>query len=123
MAHFLDKYKKDRAVRIDRRALARLSSYEWPGNIRQLENEIQRALVVADDVIREEHLSMSGSSYASTPEPASDLDLRSHEDALARRLIRRAFDEADGNQTRAAELLGLSRFGLQKMIKRLGIET
>jgi DNA-binding protein Fis len=42
-------------------------------------------------------------------------------DDLERKLIKRALELAKGNQTRAAELLGVSRFGLQKMVKRLGV--
>jgi DNA-binding protein Fis len=42
-------------------------------------------------------------------------------DALEGELVRAALERTSGNQTRAAELLGLSRFGLQKMIRRLGI--
>jgi DNA-binding protein Fis len=49
----------------------------------------------------------------------TNLDLRAHVDELERKLIKRALDSARGNQTRAAEMLGVSRFGLQKMLKRL----
>jgi DNA-binding NtrC family response regulator len=85
--------------------------------VRQLENEVRRALVLADDVIGEEHFSFAGSG-GSQP-VADELDLRTAVDEVERRLIRRALDGAKGNQTRAAELLGISRFGLQKMLKRL----
>ena len=54
--------------------------------------------------------------------PVDELDLKRRVAALERRLIRRAMETTGGNQTRAASLLGLSRYGLQKMIKRLGIE-
>ncbi|HEY4104994.1 MAG TPA: helix-turn-helix domain-containing protein, partial [Polyangiaceae bacterium] len=49
------------------------------------------------------------------------LNLRGRVDALETELVRTALSRTSGNQTRAAELLGLSRFGLQKMIKRLQI--
>jgi transcriptional regulator with GAF, ATPase, and Fis domain len=52
--------------------------------------------------------------------PVDPLDLRAHVDALERQLIRKALAESSGNQTRAARLLGVSRFGLQKMMRRLG---
>jgi transcriptional regulator with GAF, ATPase, and Fis domain len=55
-------------------------------------------------------------------EPVDPLDMRAQVDALERRLIRKALEESAGNQTRAARLLGVSRFGLQKMIRRLGTE-
>jgi transcriptional regulator with PAS, ATPase and Fis domain len=116
--HFLAKYAPARAAKLDRRVLERLTSHGWPGNVRQLENEVRRALALASgDTLREEHFGVF-SQRAGGAEPA-DLDLRAHVDELERKLIRRALDAARGNQTRAAELLGVSRFGLQKMLKRL----
>jgi DNA-binding NtrC family response regulator len=107
-------------LQIDRQALAALLRHPWPGNVRQLENEIRRALVLADAVITPEHLSPGlfdmAASAALTP-----LDLRGHVDQLERTLIRQALDAAAGNQTRAARMLGVSRFGLQKMIRRLAL--
>jgi transcriptional regulator with GAF, ATPase, and Fis domain len=54
--------------------------------------------------------------------PAGDLDLRTAVDALERKMVTRALREHNGNQTHAARALGLSRFGLQKKLKRLHIE-
>ena len=51
------------------------------------------------------------------------LDLRSRVDALETELVEEALAKTRGNQTRAAQLLGLSRFGLQKMMKRLGVKV
>jgi transcriptional regulator with GAF, ATPase, and Fis domain/tetratricopeptide (TPR) repeat protein len=115
--HFIEKYAAGRKVRVDRRALDVLCAQRWPGNVRQLENEVRRALVLAGDVIREEHWSFGASRDAQAG--AAELDLRAQVDQLERRLIRRALDSAKGNQTKAAQLLGVSRFGLQKMQKRL----
>ncbi|MCP4663938.1 MAG: hypothetical protein GY856_51805, partial [bacterium] len=50
------------------------------------------------------------------------LNLEAHLEAVERRLIRRALDQTQGNQTRAAKLLGVSRNGLAKRLKRLGIK-
>jgi transcriptional regulator with GAF, ATPase, and Fis domain len=124
VAHFVQKHARGRAVRVDRAALACLQGYAWPGNVRQLENEVQRALVMATDVIRPEHLSPVVLGTASVSGAAGEsldaLDLRGQTDALEQRLIRRALAE-HGTQTAAAKALGVSRFGLQKMCKRLGI--
>jgi transcriptional regulator with GAF, ATPase, and Fis domain len=117
--YFIHKHAPDRSPRVDRRALDRLLSQPWPGNVRQLENEVRRALVLGGDVLREEHFGVARAREAGNA-PA-ELHLRSQIDDLERRLIRRALDIAKGNQTRAAELLGVSRFGLQKMLKRLGL--
>ena len=87
--------------------------------MRQLENEVRRALVLADDRIDVPELSpelASGKSSGGTT-----LTLRERLDALETELVRAALDAASGNQTRAAKDLGVSRFGLQKMVKRLGL--
>ena len=120
-AHFIAKHATGRLVRIDRRALAALGAYAWPGNVRQLENEIQRALVLAGDVVREEHLSPE-LREKNDGAVRDELDLKGHVAALERKLVRRALEQAGNNQTKAARLLGMSRFGLQKMMRRLRIE-
>ncbi len=117
VAHFIDIHAKRRAVKVDRRTLAALAHQPWPGNIRQLENEIRRALVLADDVILPEHLSPSLAQPAAAAR--NPLDLRSQVDQLERKLIRQALQTCAGNQSRAARMLGVSRFGLQKMMRRL----
>ena len=121
--HFVAKHVGDRAVRVSRAALDLLSAYSWPGNVRQLENELRRALVLADGIILPEHLSDAvregGKAEA---EKADGLNVKKRVDALEAELVRAALERTGGNQTRAAELLGLSRFGLQKMIRRLKIE-
>ncbi len=116
--HFLAKYAPNRVAKLDKRLLERLASQAWPGNVRQLENEVRRALALASsDHLREEHFSILAQRAGSGD--SADLNLRGRVDELERKLIRRALDAARGNQTRAAELLGVSRFGLQKMLKRL----
>jgi DNA-binding NtrC family response regulator len=120
--HFLQKHAPERAVRISRDALDRLIAFAWPGNIRQLENELRRALVLSDGLIRPEHLSAEVRDAGSLESVRSDgLNVRRRVDSLEAELVRSALERTSGNQTRAAELLGLSRFGLQKMIRRLKI--
>lgn len=120
--HFLRKHAPERTVKISRQATDLLSAFSWPGNVRQLENEVRRALVLSDDVIRAEHLSAEVRD-AGRAEAANDrgLHLRSRIDGLETELVTLALERTSGNQTRAAELLGVSRFGLQKMIRRLGV--
>ncbi len=115
VAHFLEKYRA--GARIKKRALDRLTSYAWPGNVRQLENEIRRALVMAEDEIDLPHLSDEVLGRASEEKKT----LRGRIDALERELLVDALARSSGNQSQAARELGISRFGLQKMVKRLGI--
>jgi len=119
--HFLRTHAAGRKVAIDRHAMDALVAYPWPGNVRQLENEVRRALVLSDDAITLEHLSRDVAQAARPGRAEGELDLRGRVDALEAELVRAALRRTDGNQTRAAELLGLSRFGLQKMMKRLEI--
>jgi transcriptional regulator with PAS, ATPase and Fis domain len=119
--HFLKLHAGARKVTIERAAMDALCIFAWPGNVRQLENEVRRALVLADDTIRLEHLSRDIAQAARPGRAADEFDLRGRVDALEADLVRAALRRTDGNQTRAAELLGLSRFGLQKMMKRLEI--
>ncbi len=103
-------------------ALGRLAAFEWPGNVRQLENEIRRMLVLGG-----EHLTaadLSPEVLALTSEGGSPtLTLRQKLDALERQLVIEALEQSGGNRTRAAEALGISRFGLQKMTQRLSIDV
>jgi len=120
--HFVARYAQKRKVTISKAAMDALSAYRWPGNIRQLENEVRRALVLADDIVTPDTLSPDVVAREGGEAAQVDaLNLRGRVDALESELVRSALKRTQGNQTRAAELLGLSRFGLQKMIKRLQI--
>jgi serine/threonine-protein kinase PknK len=118
--HLLTKYDRPN-VRVTRTAMDRLMSFTWPGNVRQIENEIRRALVLCDDLIDREHLSPDIANLTPNVPPELGLNVRPRVDALEVQLVREALERTRGNQTQAAKLLGLSRFGLQKMMKRLNV--
>ncbi|MBL8680912.1 MAG: sigma 54-interacting transcriptional regulator [Myxococcales bacterium] len=121
--YFLGKHGRT-DVKVDRRAMARLVDYAWPGNVRQLENEVLRAALLCDGTLRESDLDPKLVARELDPDaPArSPLDLRGAIEDIERKLVERALRECRGNQSKAAVSLGLSRFGLQKMLKRLGLE-
>jgi transcriptional regulator with GAF, ATPase, and Fis domain len=121
VAHLLEKH--GRPLKVSRAAMERLCDFPWPGNVRQLENELRRAAVLADDRIDVEHLSPDVARGGPKAARGAGLDLRSRVDALEGELVREALGKTKGNQTKAAALLGLSRFGLQKMMQRLRIRT
>jgi DNA-binding NtrC family response regulator len=96
-------------------ALARLMEHRWPGNVRELENCLMRAIVVAPGgVIHAEHLSMAS--------PASTAETRvpSLED-LERAHVARVLEMAQGHKGRAADLLGVSRPRLNRLIEKYGL--
>jgi DNA-binding NtrC family response regulator len=107
---------------IDAEALARLIDYRWPGNVRELENEIMRAMALSGERITVADLSPQvaarGEGSTGAPEDPDSLFLRPRVERLERSLIREALARCGNNQTKAAEALGLSRFGLQKKLRR-----
>ncbi|HEY2747336.1 MAG TPA: sigma 54-interacting transcriptional regulator, partial [Polyangia bacterium] len=125
--HFLRKFAEENKRpprRIARAALHKLVGYRWPGNVRELENEIVRAASLGGDVIAVEDLSpqvAAGEPEAALESP-DDLGLKQRVERLERTLLREALHRAAGNQTQAARLLGLSRFGLQKKLRRYAID-
>jgi transcriptional regulator with PAS, ATPase and Fis domain len=121
VAHFLKKQAADgREKRIARAALIRLVAYRWPGNVRELENEVMRAAALGGEVIGVDDLSpqvAAGEPDAALDSP-DDLTLKTRVERMERLLLREALGRAGGNQSQAARLLGLSRFGLTKKLKR-----
>ena len=95
-----------------------LRAYPFPGNVRELENEVERAVALADDgrPIGVEHLS---DRVREAGRAGSRRRTRSNEaiEELKRRMIEDALREC-GSKTRAAERLGLTRQSLQQMVKR-----
>jgi transcriptional regulator with PAS, ATPase and Fis domain len=125
--HLVEKHSAGRKIKITRAAMDKLCVYPWPGNVRQLENEIRRAIVLADGTLTAAidvpDLSPDVARGGPSAARGAGLDMRSRVDALEKELVTEALVRTRGNQTKAAELLGLSRFGLQKMMKRLGIQS
>jgi transcriptional regulator with GAF, ATPase, and Fis domain len=122
VSYLIEKHAGGRAVRVTRAAMDRLAVYPWPGNVRQLENEVRRVLVLGGDRVDAPDLSPEIWKGAQARR-GSGVDLRSRLDSLEAELVQEALDKTHGNQTKAAEMLGVSRFGLQKMIKRLGLRV
>ena len=100
-------------------ALRKLTRYPWPGNVRELENEVQRWLALCEDRVMPDDLSPAIEGSLADVDDPDDLELRPRVDRLERELIARAMERTGNNQTQAAQLLGLSRYGLQKKLKRL----
>jgi len=100
-----------------------LRSYAWPGNVRQLENEVQRWIALCEGAVALEDLSPAiiGVSESDPLDP-DDLRIRPRVERMERELIARALEKTGNNQTQAAQLLGLSRYGLQKKLKRLEVD-
>jgi DNA-binding NtrC family response regulator len=97
-------------------ALARLMEHDWPGNVRELEHCLASAVVVASGgVIRPEHLSIVSPRESATPLIASL-------DNVEREHVRKTLEATRGRKARAAEILGVSRPRLNRLIEKYGLE-
>jgi DNA-binding NtrC family response regulator len=135
--HFLEKHCKAMNTELKSftpGALQCLMRYTWPGNNRQLENEVKRVIAfVRGRSITEEHLDPSiRNPLRAAPQtnevkqpvplfPAAPATLPEAVDQLERTMIQEALRKTGGNKQKAAQTLGLSRQGLIKKLKRLGI--
>ena len=121
--HFLRAFaeKNGKTVRgLTREAREALLRYDYPGNIRELENLMERAVVLTrDDVIGMEDLPLTLEAPVSGSGEAAGLIAAV--EGLERRMIREALAKADGTQTRAAELLGISERVLRYKLKKYGL--
>lgn len=98
-----------------------LQSYSWPGNIRELENVLERAINITTlGAINTEHLMFSRASDFRRNLPSTETNLDPVEKAEKEK-ISKALLEAKGNKTDAAKILGLTRVGLYKKMQRLKI--
>jgi two-component system response regulator HupR/HoxA len=129
--HFLDKANARMSRKLSgftNAAIDRLVAHPWSGNVRELENEVQRAVALAPadaDSVSVEMLSEHVRGGSATARGAgvalpAERDLNRAVDALKRAMIEQALAET-GSKTKAAERLGIPRQSLQKMMKRLAL--
>ncbi len=125
VAHFLEKLNAG-DKRISQEALEALASYQWPGNIRELENTIERIVILShgdeigfSDLPSEVRMGPSTGRCASAsmvlPEDGCDLE------EVELDLIRQALDRAGGSAPKAAKMLGLTTKTLESRMARLGL--
>jgi DNA-binding NtrC family response regulator len=138
--HFLRRFNerlKKHVIGAAPEALDVLASYPWPGNIRELENVVERAVLFCDtENVRADDLPPEvRGSLAPTQAPITDADLQAAlasegglkehvkvaMNRLERELVGRALAQTNGNVTHAARLLKISRKGLQLKMKELGL--
>jgi DNA-binding NtrC family response regulator len=130
VAHFLQKHGATMGrwnLTVSQDSLDLLRAYHWPGNVRELENVLVRAMALCpDDCIEPEYLGVTIQRKLklepAVPE-AEKLNYHTVMDHYSRIVIEEALRRSGGNQTKAAELLGLQRTYLTRLIRQRGVST
>jgi DNA-binding NtrC family response regulator len=126
--HFLEKFAPGSPMQVAQDSMRALMAYSWPGNVRQLENAIERAVALSGGR-REIAIVDLPAEVQSTPEstaapfvdfPDGGLDLPEYLATIERDLIQRSLERTGGNRNKAAELLRIKRTTLVEKLKRLG---
>jgi len=132
--HFLDKFRPDGVVgvagrspiTVSQQAMRHLMQYHWPGNVRQLENAIERAIAFTagrsqidlPDLPPEIQQSQDVMPPAAIALPENGMDLGEYIDRIERELIHLSLERTGGNKGKAAKLLNLERTSLVEKLKR-----
>jgi DNA-binding NtrC family response regulator len=121
--YYVDRYNREfrkRVRGVSPEALALLEQYRWPGNVRELRNAIERAmLLIEGDRLEPEHFTTLTRTVNPThfKLPAGGVNL----DEVERQLLTQALERAGGNQTQAAQLLGINRDQVRYRIEKFGL--
>ncbi|MDR9415508.1 MAG: sigma-54 dependent transcriptional regulator [Gracilimonas sp.] len=119
--HFLKKYRtkyKKQVHGITNQALEHLKNYHWPGNIRELEHAVERAVIMTDeDKLQKGDFLLMSRSENSDQLPVAGLNL----EEVEKTVIRKAMEKHEGNISHAAEELGLTRASLYRRLEKYGL--
>jgi DNA-binding NtrC family response regulator len=126
--HFLQKFAPDVPAHVSQTAMRALMAYSWPGNVRQLENAIERAVALGTgrqeidigDLPPEVQDVPKAMTTPFVEFPDEGLDLPRYLASIEKDLIQRALDRTSGNRNRAADLLRIKRTTLVEKLKRIG---
>ena len=126
--YFINKFckKSNKDVKgVSKEALALLTLYRWPGNIRELENLVERLVTLNEKgMIDVEDLPLEilvNRESVSEGHPGKDINLKEAIEQLERQFIKRALQRTKGNQAKASEILGIHRNTLFTKLSQLGI--
>ena len=118
--HFLDRYTRKYKKKIhglNREAKNKLLKYAWPGNVRELQHTIERAVILGDGSM----LKPENFLFHTTSKQKKEEEVVLNLEQLERQAIEKALRISNGNISRAAEYLGITRFALYRKLEKLGL--
>ena len=118
--HFLDRYtrkNKEEIHGLTREAKNKLLKYAWPGNVRELQHTIERAVILGDGSM----LKPENFLFHTTSKQKKEEEVILNLEQLERQAIEKALRISNGNISRAAEYLGITRFALYRKLEKLGL--
>jgi len=118
--HFLDRYTRKYKKKIHgltREAKNKLLKYAWPGNVRELQHTIERAVILGDGSM----LKPENFLFHTTSKQKKEEEVVLNLEQLERQAIEKALRISNGNISRAAEYLGITRFALYRKLEKLGL--
>lgn len=116
LVRYTKKYKKE-IKGLSREAKNKLLSYVWPGNVRELQHAIERAVILSDSLLLKPESFMFHPIVNRRKEEDEILNL----EQLEKQTIEKAIKRSEGNISRAAEYLGITRFSLYRKLEKLGL--
>ncbi len=127
VAHFIERYGKGKEYEVSTTDLATMEAYDWPGNIRELENSIERAIALAsgNKKLRREHLLPTARSLVTSKGVEVDQEKRTLKEVLVeveKKHLKLVLASVGGHRTNAAKVLGISRKVLWEKLKDYGIQ-
>ena len=130
VTHFLERYAPGRGMQMSQGAMRALMAFAWPGNVRQLENAVERAVALSaggshvdvQDLPSDVQAVPEQTSTPFVDFPDAGLNLPAYLAAIEKDLIRRSLDRTGGNRNKAAELLRIKRTTLVEKLKRQGTD-
>jgi len=119
---FLERYiaqNKTKVKGFAQDALLAIESYQWPGNVREMENRISRAIIMADGT----HVTVDDLELEAASETAMPLNLKQVRDEVDKQTIMRAVSMVEGNLSKAAEVLGITRPTLYNLLDKYNLRA
>jgi Nif-specific regulatory protein len=123
--HFLNIFKTETGLhdlKLSDKAMERMMEYDWPGNVREFRNAIERAVVMGNGkIIMPDDLPISRSKVSISGEIEAGLTLKDALDRFKKEFVRKTLEKTNGNRSKAAKIMDIQRTYLSRLISEYGL--